>query len=180
MDSSTWSWATLITTTGYRHAVWYHLARTDVLRFIWRVTHMFSAKPPTPARLEQWSRLRAAGKRHFILYYGLLKIGTYLFVVLGGWLFLMETGLILLLMGGTDLPVPLPLPEGRTKHTAALRDWDKTYRGCDGCGNQSAMLVVATAFRSIPLVRRACLATSGIGAFSHPFSGFRRTTTEPA
>ncbi len=71
---------------------------------------MFSAKPPTPARLEQWSRLRAAGKRHFILYYGLLKIGTYLFVVLGGWLFLMETGLILLLMGGTDLPVPLPLP----------------------------------------------------------------------
>ena len=70
--------------------------------------------------------------------------------------------------------------EGRTKHTAALSDWDKTYRGCDGCGNQSAMLVVATAFRSIPLVRRACLATSGIGAFSHPFSGFRRTTTEPA
>lgn len=69
---------------------------------------MFSAKPPTPARLEQWSRLRAAGKRHFILYYGLLKIGTYLFVVLGGWLFLMETGLILLLHGRHQSPRSTP------------------------------------------------------------------------
>ena len=70
---------------------------------------MFGSKPPTPARLAQWACIRAAGKRHYVRYHGLLKIGTYLFVMLGGWLFLMETGLILLLMGGTNLPVPLPV-----------------------------------------------------------------------
>jgi len=71
---------------------------------------MLGSKPPTPARLEQWARLRASGKRHYVRYHGLLKIGTSLFVILGGWLFLIETGLILLIMGGTELPVPLPVP----------------------------------------------------------------------
>ena len=70
---------------------------------------MFNSKLPTPARLEQWARLRIVGKRHYVLHHGLLKIGTYMFFILGGWFFLMETGLVVLLVGGTHLPVPLPI-----------------------------------------------------------------------
>ncbi len=76
-----------------------------------RNVRMFSTQPPTPARLEQWKRIRTTGKHRYVLSYGVLTIGTCLFGMLGGFLFLIETGLFSLVMGGTSLPVPLPVPD---------------------------------------------------------------------
>jgi hypothetical protein len=72
---------------------------------------MLSSKPPTPARLAQWAALRAAGKDRYVRYHGLLKTGSMLFIGFGGWLYLVHSGLLLLITG-TELPVPLPVSGG--------------------------------------------------------------------
>jgi hypothetical protein len=85
--------------------------RIDIIHSAERSAHMFSTQPPTPARLAQWKRIRTAGKRQYVLSYGVLRIGTSLFVILGGFLLLMDTSLFSLFMGGTRLPIPLSVPD---------------------------------------------------------------------